>query len=142
MKEIKGNLWDFHKRGEWVVIPTNCVVNKYGEAVMGAGLAQDAVRKFPAIKKKLGRCIREGEVLSYFPEYNIIALATKRHWKDPSILEMIENGCVNLQSITPPEWNVFLPRLGCGNGRLRWEIVRPSMNQLLDDRFTIVDLRG
>lgn len=33
---------------------------------------------------------------------------------------------------------VVMPRPGCGNGGLKWEQVRPAIEPLLDDRFTVV----
>jgi len=34
--------------------------------------------------------------------------------------------------------SVVLPRPGCGNGGLDWDDVRPILEAILDDRFTVV----
>lgn len=37
------------------------------------------------------------------------------------------------------EWKrVLLPRMGCGAGELKWEVVRELVKDILDDRFTII----
>lgn len=36
VQEVTGNLWNFHKRGSWIAIPTNSVVKTNGDNVMAA----------------------------------------------------------------------------------------------------------
>lgn len=57
MKEIKGNIWDYHDLGFTICIPTNGYVKKNGCAVMGGGLALQANRRYPGFSKKLGALI-------------------------------------------------------------------------------------
>lgn len=37
------------------------------------------------------------------------------------------------------EETVLLPRPGCGNGKLQWDFVKREIEDLLDDRVTIVN---
>lgn len=38
-----------------------------------------------------------------------------------------------------PQWKrILIPRPGCGNGELKWETVRNSLSEILDDRFIVV----
>ena len=56
MKEITGDIWDYHKQGHWIVITTNGTVKSNGEAVMGRGIALQARAKFiqhPDLREKL-----------------------------------------------------------------------------------------
>jgi hypothetical protein len=46
VKEIVGNIWDYYDKGHWIVITTNGIVNKNGEAIMGRGVALEAAKKF------------------------------------------------------------------------------------------------
>jgi hypothetical protein len=32
---------------------------------------------------------------------------------------------------------IAIPRPGCGNGKLRWDVVKPAIEHALDDRFTV-----
>jgi hypothetical protein len=41
------DIWDLHTGSAWIVIPTNGVIKKNGDAVMGKGLAAQAAKRFP-----------------------------------------------------------------------------------------------
>lgn len=51
MKEVYGDIWEYHKQGYWIVITTNGFVKKNGCAVMGRGVAKQAVTKYPSLPK-------------------------------------------------------------------------------------------
>jgi O-acetyl-ADP-ribose deacetylase (regulator of RNase III) len=55
-------------------------------------------------------------------------------------LELIENSAKELKTMVQRFGlkNVVVPRMGCGNGGLRWEDVKKIVGPILDDRFTIV----
>ncbi len=62
------------------------------------------------------------------PRY-IINFPTKRDWRAKSKMEDIETGLVALVAVVR-EWHICslaVPPLGCGNGGLRWEAVRPRI---------------
>lgn len=83
----------------------------------------------------------EGNLFWYIPsnspkDQSILCFPTKRHWKDPSDLALIEAGLktfvknykdLSIKSIT-------FPKLGCGLGGLNWEKeVKPLMQKYLGD---------
>lgn len=35
--------------------------------------------------------------------------------------------------------NIYLPRLGCGCGKLEWDTVREVIKPILDDRFIVIN---
>lgn len=55
MKEVTGNIWDYHEKGYWIVITTNGTVKANGEAVMGRGVALQAKRKYQGLPWRLGQ---------------------------------------------------------------------------------------
>lgn len=63
----------------------------------------------------------------------ILNFPTKQHWRNPSKLEWIEAGLKKFlrsyQKLGITE--ISFPRLGCGNGGLDWEEVRPLMEKHL-----------
>ena len=59
MRIEKGNVWDYHSKGYWVVIPTNLGWKANGEAVMGAGLAKQAAKRFPNLAKEYGSVLQD-----------------------------------------------------------------------------------
>jgi len=143
MKEIQGNIWNFHKQGYWIVITTNGIVKSNGEAVMGRGVALQAKQKFPTLPSSLGYYINlNGNVVQHIPGFSIIAFPVKYKWSEKASLELIESSCqglVRLISIIGVR-EVYIVRPGCGNGGLDWEDVKPILEKYLDDRFRVVQL--
>jgi len=157
MREETGDLWEYHANGWWVVIPTNKQIRRNGSAVMGAGLALEAAKRFPGIEYEYGWRLKQDNYC-YLPaqEKRLILLPTKEHWKNPSSLTLIESGCLELRKrllwvkercwvespggrVTGSFKGIALPRLGCGLGGLRWEAVCPIMGRILtDDCFVVV----
>ncbi|KKK48761.1 hypothetical protein LCGC14_3141900, partial [marine sediment metagenome] len=81
MKEISGNIWNFHEQGHWIVITTNGTVKANGEAVMGRGVALQAKRKFPALPKLLGKQIQQvGNILHHWGQEGLIFFPVKRDY--------------------------------------------------------------
>ncbi len=141
MKEITGDIWDFYDQGHWIVIPTNLSHKANGDAVMGAGLAKQAVDRFSSLPFRLGQL---GYGVHAFLDLHLYALPTKDNWRNPSSIELIQEGVQNLSESAHWSREIYLPRLGCGErtGRLQWNNVKPIMEQCLDDRFTVVSLLG
>lgn len=63
----------------------------------------------------------------------ILNFPTKIHWRNPSKLEWIEQGLQKFVSAYEAQGitDISFPRLGCGNGNLDWEDVRPVMEHYL-----------
>ncbi len=143
MREIQGNIWDFHRKGNWVVITTNGFVKKNGECVMGRGIAQEAKALFPKLPRELGEQLSaEGNHLFMFTEYRLLTLPVKHNWWEQADIKLIETSLKELAEFPDlfPEYQpIFLVRPGCGNGKLRWEDVKPICEKYLDDRFVVVD---
>ena len=142
MLELKGNIWDMWEIGKSIVIPINLTLNTEGSLVMGAGLAKDTKERIFGIDRELGETIRffnlcENNIMTlrggkefYFP--------TKVDWKKPSKLEYIERALPSFLVLTSVCEEVYLPRLGCGLGGLRWEEVREVLQPKLDDRYIVL----
>jgi len=146
MKYVQGDLWKTaHENSGWIVVPTNMLCRKDGKAVMGAGVAKDAAELYPDLPVNLGEYLRSGAKPLLYIEHPIICLPTKVDWRDPSDLDLIENGCFELANFARVLHSlnnyspIYLPRLGCGLGGLNWERqVRPVLDVILDDRFVLV----
>ena len=57
----------------------------------------------------------------------VINFPTKKHWRHPSRIEWIEDGLKDLVRVVREKsiGSIALPPLGCGNGGLDWQEVRP-----------------
>ena len=152
MKEITGNLWDFYGGAKihprfvnegWVCITTNGDTNSKEAAVMGRGIAKEAAIRFPRLPFDLGdKLQRLGNHVHSFSLLQLITFPVKHHWQEQADPELISRSVVELVYVVTilKIKSVYLPRPGCGNGRLKWEDVRPLLLEL-DDRFTVVEIK-
>jgi O-acetyl-ADP-ribose deacetylase (regulator of RNase III) len=116
-----------------LVNTVNCI------GFMGKGIALQFKQAFPENFRAYERACKSNAVqpgrMFIFPTGTmlnpryIINFPTKRHWRGDSRLEDIESGLkalieeirsLNIRSIA-------VPPLGCGNGKLDWDVVRPMM---------------
>lgn len=134
---LKGNLFNKFDKVEAIINTVNCV------GVMGKGIALEFKNRFPenyTIYKE--RCnIQEIQIGNSFlyeiPSSNatkyIINFPTKKHWRNPSKLEYIEHGLDNLITLIRDYKinSIAMPALGCGNGQLEWDSVKPLIEEKL-----------
>lgn len=147
MIEIQGNLWNYFNKGVPICITTNGFIKKNGECVMGRGCAREAMKKFPHFPKLLGeRLSRLGNNVFVFGFENsvspsiIFTFPVKHKWMEEADLDLIEKSCIQLVTlVTALDYDeVIVPRPGCGNGKLKWEDVKPVLDKHLDDRFKVI----
>jgi hypothetical protein len=151
MQIIKGDLFLPNKAVSAIIITTNNIIKKNGEAVMGAGVALECKKRWPDIPFILAKQIitHKDKQVSHLKtvELNntaidIISFQTKTDWKLPSTMGLIVKSAHQLVEIADRmEWgteSVWLPPVGCGNGGLKWDSVRRALEPILDDRFTFV----
>jgi hypothetical protein len=166
MEETTGNLWDRYdqlKAHEWVLITTNGFIKRTGECVMGRGVARDAALRFPTLPAMLGTRIRErGNVVQFFPEQRLITFPVKHNWYEPANLDLIRVSSRALRDEIskaafirtafntahsgldlPGIERIYMPRPGCGNGKLLWRDVKPVLDEEFGESakyLTVVDL--
>lgn len=146
MKIIKANIWNYKDKGT-IIIPTNGFVKKNGECVMGRGLALQAKQRYPDLPFLLGQHIKtHGNTIGYFYKYDLISFPVKHNWWEQANLELIEHSAIDLgkKYIEPYNLgcniNLYMPRIGCGNGKLEWGNVLPIIYTHLGHLVTIVDI--
>jgi hypothetical protein len=118
-------------------------VKSNGDAVMGAGVALEATRRYPGIAQILGAQIGEHgnhvTVIASDPRRPIvIAFPTKHHWRDDADVELVHRSCGELVALLErryrPGFTCLLPRPGVGLGRLDWTtVVRPILASAFAD---------
>jgi hypothetical protein len=162
MREEKGNI--FTRDCDVLCITTNGFTKASGEAVMGSGCALQAAKYIPSLPIILGASLKVngnrvslllGNMLASFPVKPVsIILEDKsqvvRHMQDKfdigqfvpvwacvADLELIRQSAIQLEKMnTDNGWEtVVLPRPGCGAGELSWDIVKPVLDDILDDMF-------
>ena len=126
-----GDIWRFPpERGVLKVIPMNA------EGVAGAGLAKQMKQKFP----NTARAYTKHAMNGYFytngkfdptraivdSQNNLMLVATKDKWKNPSKMEYIDGVIEAIKSNIEKRKakKIIIPKIGAGLGGLKWPEVR------------------
>lgn len=128
---VKGNIFESPAQ-----VITN-TVNTVG--VMGKGIALEYKKRYPKMFEEYKKLCKAGTFkpgnLALWKDEDkwILLFPTKEDWRKPSKLEYIENGLKKFLK----NWDKYnidsiaFPKLGCGNGGLNWNEVKPLMEKYL-----------
>lgn len=124
-------------------MPTNLSIRRDGCAVLGRGVAAQAVRQFPDLPALLGRHLTRhvSPRLFHYPPGRLTCLPVKHQWHERASVNLIRTGLRQLVEAVNSHMlgaSVALPVLGCGFGELASYEVLPLLRQMLDDRFILV----
>lgn len=138
LKEFYGDFWEFPANVH--IITTNGFRKKNGNAVMGAGIAKQAAKRYSMLPHLLGEHLRvNGNVPNAFttPDGIILTFPVKHAWYEKADLRLIEHSARLIRDmiIRNSLYNeTFVTvRPGCGNGQLYWQDVRPYLDEIWDD---------
>lgn len=131
-------------------------VNTVG--IMGKGVALQFRQAFPKNYETYRKACKIGDVkIGRMFVYNtgswtnpryIINFPTKKHWKERTRIAYIKDGLVDLRNIILNEGirSIAIPPLGCGSGGLKWNNVRPiiedALTGLQDVNIVLFEPRG
>lgn len=143
MKLATGDLWvPDHKV---VCVTTNGIVNYYGKLIMGGGVALQAAQRYPYLPIHFGHLVSNfGNKPFYyqdkFDKRVILSYPTKDDWRNPSSLSLIALSSELLVKIADKYEldDIYSVPPGIGLGGLNWDQVKPVIEPILDDRFTIL----
>lgn len=122
--------------------PAQVIVNTVNTVgVMGKGLALSFKQRYPAMFEKYKDACEKhlltiGKLMLFYEaDHWLLMFPTKKDWRNPSKLEYIEKGLMKFVSTYDDEniTSVAFPRLGCGNGDLNWNDVKPIMERYLNN---------
>lgn len=139
MKEYIGDMWDFHS--DAIVITTNGTIRK-GENIMGGGCAREAADRFPELPLMVARSLQvSGNQVFHFwlKGTHLVTMPVKYNVKHKARMDLIKRSAQQLVDHTNGwKWQtVNMPRPGSGLGGLRWDDVKPEIEDILDDRFNV-----
>ena len=122
-------------------------VNTVG--IMGKGVALEFRKRFPDMYKDYRDRCQRGEIVLGKPYLYkrlippwILNFPTKRHWRSMSNLADIVAGLQHLKQHYD-EWGITsmaVPPLGCGQGRLEWGLVGPTLYKHLNELNISVEM--
>lgn len=133
----------FESKAQTLVNTVNVV------GVMGKGIALGFRKRFPEMYEDyVRRCerrevqLRRPYIYRQLTPPHIINFPTKDHWRSVSKLDDIVEGLRYLEAHIS-EWGVTslaVPPLGCGEGKLEWRVVGPTLYRRLSDLGIPVEL--
>ena len=127
------------------IIPVNTV------GVMGKGLALQFKQKYPNIFEAYRKECYQGKLhvgnITIHEDY--VMFPTKDHWKNDSTKEIIKASLEALKELLfiievklNKHPDVYIPRIGCGCGRLAQEIVEMLIEEVLGNVYNNIYLIG
>lgn len=143
MKIKKENILNSKTKYCAICVTTNGIVKSNGRLVMGAGVAKAFLNEYPNLDLELGQKVKQyGNIpfVIYKKGIAIVSFPTKHHWKHKSDIGLIMNSAKALSKIASSRFwtQIALPAPGVGHGGLDWSTqVKPNIERILDDRFTI-----
>lgn len=127
-------------KGDIFSSPAQILVNTVNtEGVIGKGVALEFKKRYPEMFTEYKNICQKGQfnigslMLWKKSKKWVLLFPTKTTWRKPSQLDYIEKG---LQKFAD-NWDklqansIAFPRLGCGNGDLKWNDVKPLMEKYL-----------
>lgn len=146
MIEQRGNMWDAWKEADLFCITTCSTLKVDGRLVMGAGIAKEAVTRFPGIDLQAGRMLELLYPNGTHKQYGLLELPgtklglfqTKGSWSDKANLELIKYATSRLQTWADqhPNKTAHLNYPGIGCGGLARKLVHPVI-AVLPDNITV-----
>ncbi|MBS1527516.1 MAG: macro domain-containing protein [Bacteroidetes bacterium] len=143
-----------YKQGNLLADEASALVNTVNMmGVMGKGIALQFKKEFPWNYRVyvdacqgglvgIGKLLLMDDTSENYGEKLIINFATKIHWAKPSEYYFIEAGlkalviCIHDHTIK----SIAIPALGCGNGGLDCNIVKPMIEKYLAPLDLIVNI--
>jgi hypothetical protein len=165
MREQKADLFEmiYEEGVDAICITTNGHYTTEGLAVMGGGCAGVCAKRWPDTAVRLGKCLKNfgtnqpfvigaldanGDYvepnLRMIKEFKfkclIFSFPTIDNLLDGAKLSLIKQSAEELKKLVERFGlrNVVVPRPGCGIGSLNYKDVKPILEDIFDDRFTIV----
>ena len=128
---VKGDI--FQSPAQVLTNTVNCV------GIMGKGVALEFKNRFPKLFNDYRQKCDNGQVVPGKPylwedeSTQILNFPTKRHWRDNSLLQDVEDGLKHLASSYEQMGlqSIAMPALGCGLGGLSWSDVQPLIEKYL-----------
>lgn len=135
---IEGDIFDSPAQ---VIVNT---VNTVG--VMGKGIALSFKQRYPDMFERYKAACEKhlltiGKLMLFYePDHWLLLFPTKENWRNPSKLEYLEKGLMKFVSTYADKniSSIAFPKLGCGNGELDWNVVKPLMEKYL--KFLPIDV--
>jgi hypothetical protein len=138
--ECTEDIWQYSGSGPAVIaITTNGSVARNGKAIIGRGVARQAVERYGSLAETLGTLIsRNGNHVHKLGNSLVSFPVEETAWSYPD-LRIIARSAAELRAMADSSgWQqIIVPRPGCGGGGLSWPEVKPVLEPWFDERFIV-----
>lgn len=146
---VEGDIWKVAGDLDYIVVPVNVGWTRELKNVMGRGIARQAAQEDPSLPAWYGGfCQEHGKDTPVTSRGRLILFPTKPlnletpwlSWMSPSRVATIENSLVQLRKWKRPDrrGKIFMPLVGCGNGKLAAAAVLPLLKKYWMNRYRLV----
>ena len=139
-REIAQDIFDVPT--DIIFITTNGTIKSDGSGVMGAGVALEAELRYPELPDILGKVVRDGGNIPHRMlttlDNEIWSFPVKHNWFEKADIFLIEESCKRVACLLEKGYTCVLPRPGCGNGKLSWDLVKPLIEKHLNYKNLII----
>lgn len=127
----------------------DCLVNTVNcEGYMGKGIAYQFKLRYPENNKDYIRACKSGELhIGSLHSYSedgklIVNFPTKDKWREKSQMSYVQIGLDLLVSLIQEKEikSIAVPPLGCGNGGLVWDEVKPLIEEKMSEISNVCDV--
>lgn len=139
MREMQVDIWSY--QGQAIIaITTNGSLTRDGRAIMGKGVARQAAERFPELRLQLGRLLQVRGNHVHEIMLGLVSFPVEETPYSLPELRLIRRSAEELRLLADQcGWTqVLVPRPGCGGGGMRWQEVKPLLEEFFDDRFIVV----
>lgn len=139
MREMQVDIWSY--QGQAIIaITTNGSLTRDGRAIMGKGVAKQAAERFPELRSQLGRLLQVRGNHVHEILLGLVSFPVEETPFSLPELSLIRRSAEELRHLADQSgWRqVVVPRPGCGGGGMRWQEVKPVLEEYFDDRFIVV----
>lgn len=139
MIEVTGDIWE-HLGSAVIAITTNGSLTRDGKAVLGRGVARQALAHLPDLPQRLGILIATGGNHVHDLGEGVVSFPVEETaWSLPDP-RLIARSARELRDRADLEgWErIVVPRPGCGGGGLNWKDVAPLLTTVFDGRFMVI----
>jgi len=134
MQEKVCDIW--LEPGEFRCLPTSGALTSSGEAVLDARVAREAAQRYQGLAADLGRLIAARGNHVHLIRPGLVSFPVRQYeWAKPTT-EIIERSARELAALVGTA-KTLLPRPGCEEGQLTWEMVAPVLSFLPDNIIVV-----
>jgi hypothetical protein len=147
MRIFEYDVFNYKAPYDAICVPINTNITRQNKLVMGKGFALEIKKRSPGIdiafaeslKLNMNACFAYSDM--FFSGIKLIGFISKLNWWEKSTMDILVKSAHELMGLCSALnlQNVLLPAPGCGCGGLNIELVKTTLDGIVDDRIIFCD---